>query len=254
MMSKWPLIALAALAASVATTNVQALTVNFASDEFTISTSTPPGTGQAGVSGTSSVNTTARENGFEGFFTDDADGFVLLGADGSDPNISASPATGAVQASSQQQITFSSGLIGRNKADIDFDFALQGNTTGSGTGGSGPGLDILNGWLATASDPDTPVVGIPGLVNVEASTSSDLIPGVSVVDQSIDISTLNPGVPYVLTFALEESDANATNVAAGFDNISLTAIPEPATLGSSLGIAALMTGLLWVRRRGMRSV
>lgn len=242
-MNKWHLLALAALAA---TTNVQALTVNFASDQFDILTI--GGAGEAGASGTSGVNTTGNPNGFDNFFADDSDGFVLLGADGSDPNISSSKPTGTTQASSLQTIIFSSGLISSNNADIDFDFALQGDTSGNR-------VDVLDGFLATPNDRSTSVVGIPGLDSLEASTDADLVSSNQVVDQSIDISGLTPGQPYVLTLKLDESsDGNPSNVAAGFDNISVTAIPEPATLGSSLGIAALTTGLLWVRRRGMRSV
>jgi hypothetical protein len=246
MMNKWPLIALAALAASVATTNVQALTVNFASDQFAINPFGNVGDTVA-VPSLSGVNTTAEPNGFDGFFKDDADGFVLLGAVGSDPNISSSQSTSDVQARSGQTITFSSGLISANRADIDFDFALQGVNVAENPS------DILEGYLATPTDPFTPVVEIPGL-NFDVDNSTDLVSGVSVVDRSIDISGVTAGQEYQLILGLDESNATLSNVAAGFDNISLTAIPEPATLGSSLGIAALMTGLLWVRRRGMRSV
>ena len=224
-MNKWPLIA---LAASAATTNVQALTVSF---EPVFS-----GTG-ANVSPTASIDDNAA--GFDDAFSTD---FQLLGSNSSDAGVGSGPSSGSFFLVSTNTVSFTQGLIDQDRATLSYRRTFQEASGSPGSNSSG------NDRLRLFLDPQT--AGNPQLDFLDTNFTSDSTLDVS---ESVSIADAVAGDNYNLVLRLDESPASNSNVAAGFSDITLTAIPEPKTTLAAIVGPTLILGL-WLMGRHRRQL
>ncbi|MBC7882966.1 MAG: PEP-CTERM sorting domain-containing protein [Anaerolineae bacterium] len=216
---------MAALISLLMPLSAQAATFNFdGGTDFTFNADT---TTRAGVGTTAgALNTAAFSAGFGSFFTSD---YGRLGALDAGPANNSSHASGSSSASSSQ-FSFS----GIDKITVNFSYAFVGNAN--------PNVDKVDIFLFDPNGPnDSIAVGTLFFTgNTANSNQSFTLTGSA-------LSTFVSGANYQLLFQLSEA-LGSGNSAFGFDNVSVTGVPEPSPLFGLLAIGSLVGGAVAVRR------
>jgi hypothetical protein len=209
----------------------QSVTFNLSPSDFTNSSDTV----DTNASNTGGINKTAIPNGFGDFFSSN---YLLLGASGTDSDISAGPNFGNHSAVTSD--TFSINSVGAaNPVSVRFDWAFQGSVTTSAD-------EFVITLSNTTNSTDYPVF------NQESPAYR------SNYGEVATVNNLTPG-EYNLYIDLNEAKGSGNsalrNTAAGFDNISVEAVPfefSPAqgllAVGSLWGVSAFIK-----RRKAMTS-
>ncbi|OUL28080.1 PEP-CTERM sorting domain-containing protein [Nostoc sp. 106C] len=197
----------------------QALTFNLdGGTDFTFNADATTRSGVGTANG--NINKATGNAGFNNFFTSN---YGLLGALDSGLANSTAFAQGSSSAQSNNSFAFTSADLAGNNIQVSFSYAF------SGTSGN-PGNDNVQVLFFDSVNGDTIAVG--NLITTLAPN------GLSSQSFVVDNSLLTANTPYNLIFQLAEAaDGNTRNTAFGFDDIQISAVPEPSDLlGLLVGI------------------
>lgn len=216
---------MAALISLLMPLSAQATTFTFdGGTDFTFNADITTQAGVGTVLGT--LNTAAFSTGFNSFFTSS---YGRLGASDAGPANNNANASGS---SSARTDNFS--FTGIDKITVSFSYAFVGNAT--------PNADKVDIFLFDSSGVNNSIA--VGTLSFTGNTTN--------TDQSFTLtgaalSDFVSGTNYQLLFQLSEA-VGSGNTAFGFDNISITGVPEPSPLFGLLAVSSLVGGAAAVRR------
>jgi hypothetical protein len=227
-MNKISLLIAAAGSLFLTTQAAEALDLTIDPSDFTQNSS---GVVNNNASNTESINTGTPTAGFGNFFTSN---YLLLGADSTDTITDGNNAD--TNSSIRSNTTFT--LSGTQRIAVEFDWAFQGDSTGL-TGD----IDSFNLRLLSINPLTNAVLSSRQLFSNSAAAGY----GSKVNQIAVALGNSYPAGTYRLGFTLNENDSTGTNSAAGFDNISVYAVPfefSPAqgllAVGGIWGISAYL--------------
>ncbi len=180
--------------------------------------------------GTSTINTTSTPNGFGGHFSSTGgDTFLLLGGNDATKTIPNTRENANSYAYSEV-FTLTAGNIASDSLKFTFDWAFQGNVE------------------ALGSDSFEVFIYDSALTTPTSIFKQTTFGQAYAQEETVDISGFAPG-DYVFYVTLNENTGNG-NTAAGFDNISVAAVPFEFSPGLGLLIVGgLFGGHTYLKRR-----